>query len=96
MLSRSRCPHTGVVNYFMDADPLLSVGSVAEAHEPKGFAWRCYVGKEAGGFAPDLPRAEAHLTRAIARAVRSADARHQACATTHSRTRAASWSEAGR
>ncbi len=96
MLSKSRCPHTGVVNYFTDVDPLLSVGSVAEARGPKGFAWRCYVGNEAGGFAPDLPRAEAHLTRAIARAVRSADARRQACAVAHSPVRAASWSEAGR
>ena len=70
MLSKSRCPHTGVVNYFTDADPLLSVGSVAEARVPAGFAWRCYVGEEACGLAPDPSRAEAHLRKAIARSER--------------------------
>ena len=72
MLSKSRCPHTGVVNYFTQADPLLAVGSVAEAREAAGFAWRCYVGEEAGGLAPDLPLAEARLKTAIARGQRRA------------------------
>jgi hypothetical protein len=70
MLSKSRCPHTGVVNYFTDADPLLAVGSVAKANTSEGYAWRCYVGEEAGGLAPDLARAEARLTQAIARGTR--------------------------
>jgi hypothetical protein len=60
-----RCPHTGVVNYFTEADPLLAVGSVAESGEAAGYAWRCYIGEEAGGLAPDLARAEARLARAV-------------------------------
>ena len=67
MLSKSRCPHTGVVNYFADADPLLAVGSVAKADKAAGYAWRCYVGEEAGGLAPDVRGAEARLEEAIAR-----------------------------
>ena len=51
MLSKSRCPHTGVVNFFTQADPLLSVGSVAEAGAPARYVWRCYVGEEACGLA---------------------------------------------
>ena len=62
-----RCPHTGVVNYFTEADPLLAVGSVAEARATAGYAWRCYIGEEASGLAPDLALAEARLARAIAR-----------------------------
>jgi hypothetical protein len=62
-----RCPHTGVVNYFTDADPLLAVGSVAEVAHAAAFAWHCYVGEETSGLAPDLSRAEQHLERAIAR-----------------------------
>ena len=46
MLSKSRCPHTGVVNYFTAVDPLLAVGSVAKADARNGYAWRCYVGEE--------------------------------------------------
>jgi hypothetical protein len=74
MLSKSRCPHTGVVNYFTDADPLLAVGSVAKGNAPNAYAWRCYVGEEVGGLAPDLARAEAHLKLAIARGARLSEA----------------------
>jgi hypothetical protein len=66
VLSKSRCPHTGVVNYFTHADPLLSVGSVAEAGAPARYVWRCYVGEEACGLAPDMPSAEASLRSAVA------------------------------
>ena len=45
MLSKCRCPHTGVVNYFTKADPQLAVGSVAEAGDTTAYAWRCYVGE---------------------------------------------------
>ena len=66
MLSKSRCPHTGVVNFFTQADPLLSVGSVAESDGSARFVWRCYVGEEACGLASDMPSAEAHLRTAVA------------------------------
>jgi hypothetical protein len=66
MLSKCRCPHTGVVNFFTKADPLLAVGSVAEAGAQAGYAWWCYVGDEVGGLAPDMSVAEAYLRKAIA------------------------------
>ena len=66
MLSKSRCPHTGVVNFFTQADPLLSVGSVAEAGAPARYVWRCYVGEEACGLEPDMSSAEARLRSAVA------------------------------
>jgi hypothetical protein len=72
MLSKCRCPHTGVVNYFTKADPQLAVGSVAEAGDTTAYAWRCYVGEEAGGLAPDISRAEAYLRKALASAERQA------------------------
>ena len=65
MLSKSRCPHTGVVNFFTHADPLLSVGSVAAARAPARYVWRCYVGEEACGVSADLPSAEASLRSAV-------------------------------
>ena len=70
MLSKCRCPHTGVVNFFTAADPLLAVGSVAEAGAPARYAWRCYVGEETCGLAPDISLAEACLRQAIARGER--------------------------
>ena len=66
MLSKSCCPHTGVVNYFTQADPLLAVGSVAEAGASARYVWRCYVGEEACGLEPDLSSAEARLRSAVA------------------------------
>jgi len=66
MLSKSRCPHTGVVNFYTRADPLLAVGSVAAAADPSNYVWRCYLGAEASGLAPNLTAAEACLRRAIA------------------------------
>src|SRR3954449_6672637 len=65
MLSKSRCPHTGVVNFFTHADPLLSVGSVAAARAPARYVWRCYVGEEACGVSADMPSAEASLRIAV-------------------------------
>jgi hypothetical protein len=66
VLSKSRCPHTGVVNFFTKADPLLAVGSVAETGAPARYVWRCYVGEEACGLTADISLAEALLRRAIA------------------------------
>ena len=66
MLSKSRCPHTGVVNFFTRTDPLLAVGSVAEMGVPSRYVWRCYIGEEASGWAQDISLAEAELRRAIA------------------------------
>jgi hypothetical protein len=69
VLSKSRCPFTGVVNFFTETDPLLSVGSVAEtgaAGRPGRYVWRCYVGEESAGLAGDMSHAEAQLRSALA------------------------------
>lgn len=76
VLSKNRCPHTGVVNFFTQADPLLSVGSVAEAGAPARYVWRCYVGEEACGLEPDMPSAEARLKSALAGGERQRSGKH--------------------
>lgn len=67
MISKTLCPHTGVVNFFTAADPLLAVGSVTEAATPPRYNWHCYLDDPAAGTAPDIAGAEAELRRAIAR-----------------------------
>lgn len=66
MLSKCRCPHTGVVNFYSKAEPLFSIGSVTEARGANLYEWHCYIGDEIGGLAPDISQAEASLRRAIA------------------------------
>jgi hypothetical protein len=69
VLSKSRCPYTGVVNFFTETDPLLSVGSVAEARtpgRPERYVWRCYLDDGSAGLARDMSIAEAQLRRALA------------------------------
>ena len=63
MLSRKRCPHTGVVNFYFDAEPYLSVGSVVKTAGTAGYQWRCYTDPCASsGAAPDLKTAERRVT----------------------------------
>jgi hypothetical protein len=66
MISKRHCPHTGVINFFASADPLIAIGSVSEASSNLHFAWRCYLDEEVGGVAADMAVAEAELRRAIA------------------------------
>jgi hypothetical protein len=62
MLSRRHCPHTGIVNFFAHAEPLLAVGSVIKAGEPARYHWRYYLGQEGiVGSAPDMRTAENNL-----------------------------------
>jgi hypothetical protein len=62
MLSRRHCPHTGIVNFFAQSDPLLAVGSVVRTGEPAQYFWRYYLGgKSAVGIAPDMRTAENRL-----------------------------------
>jgi hypothetical protein len=65
VITKIRCPHTGVVNFFTEADPLLAVGSVSAMATHEHFAWRCYLDEPAAGIATDLAVAEAHLRDAI-------------------------------
>lgn len=58
MLSKRRCPHTGVVNFFFAADPHFAVGSVVKA-EGSGYLWRCYSDPcTAAGSEVDMKKAE--------------------------------------
>jgi len=66
VISKTHCPHTGVVNFFTATDPLLAVGSVAEATASARYNWHCYLDDPVTGTAPDLAVAEAELRRAIA------------------------------
>lgn len=66
MISKRHCPHTGVVNFFAAADPLIAIGSLSEATGAPRFAWRCYLDDPVGGIAPDIVLAEAELRAAIA------------------------------
>jgi hypothetical protein len=76
MLSTRLCPHTGVVNFFADAEPFIAIGSVIRAGASQPYHWRCYVGQEsAAGAAPDMRTAERRLVgryRDLLRAIVSA------------------------
>jgi hypothetical protein len=61
MLSRRHCPHTGIVNFFAAADPLLAIGSVIRAGEPARYHWRYYLGEASVGVATDMRSAENQL-----------------------------------
>ena len=64
MLSKLRCPHTGLVNFFTDADPFMSVGSII-ATAPSRYVWRCHLLDHRCGVATDPVSAEANLRRAL-------------------------------
>jgi hypothetical protein len=65
VISKRRCPHTGIVNFFANADPLVAIGSISESPVTTDFAWRCYLGEEISGLARNMTTAEASLRRAI-------------------------------
>ena len=67
MITKRRCPHTGIVNFFSKTDPLFPVGSVTQAAIPSSHVWRCYLDHQEAGVAADISVAEAHLKNAIAR-----------------------------
>lgn len=61
MLSKRRCPHTGVVNFYFDADPHIAVGSVI-ASDDQHFLWRCYTEPFVrSGIASDSKSAEGRV-----------------------------------
>jgi hypothetical protein len=58
MLSKRRCPHTGVVNFFFATDPHMAVGSVIKAGRTR-YHWRCYADPcSAAGSVADMKTAE--------------------------------------
>ena len=66
MITKRRCPHTGIVNFYEKTEPLLAVGSVTQGSIPPHYVWRCYLDDQAAGVAADISIAEAHLRNAIA------------------------------
>ena len=64
MLLKRRCPHTGILNFFADIDPFMSVGSIIATARGR-YVWRCHLIDHRCGTASDAMRAEAHLRRAL-------------------------------
>jgi hypothetical protein len=68
VITKRRCPHTGIVNFFSHSDPQLAVGSVSQATSAAThYVWRSYLDERQSGVAADSAAAEAHLRNAIAR-----------------------------
>ena len=67
MITKRRCPHTGIVNFFSHTDPLLAVGSVTQATRATQYLWRSYLDDRQSGVTADCAVAEARLRDAIAR-----------------------------
>jgi hypothetical protein len=67
VITKRRCPHTGIVNFFSHSDPLLAVGSVTQATSVTQYVWRSYLDDRQSGVAADSAAAEAHLRDAIGR-----------------------------
>ena len=64
MITKRRCPHTGVLNFYENAE----LGSVSTGAKPGHYIWRSYLDDPKAGVARKLSIAEAHLRDAIARA----------------------------
>jgi hypothetical protein len=72
MLSKRRCPHTGVVNFFFSADPHLAVGSIVKV-EGTGYLWRCYTDPcTAVGSEVNLKMAEQRVAESCRKAAANA------------------------
>ena len=66
MVSKQHCPHTGVVNYFSESDPFISIGSIVRAGTAGEFHWRYYAAaKTIAGIASDMKTAEQRLKNQI-------------------------------
>jgi hypothetical protein len=58
MLSKRLCPHTGIVNFYFDAEPHFAVGSVVKITDRR-YLWRCYTDPCTGvGAEADIEMAE--------------------------------------
>ena len=70
MIVRKRCPHTGVVNFYVDSEPYLPIGSVnlcGTSAQPKSYTWRTYSDDDAhAGRSRDARTAERTLLERLA------------------------------
>ena len=77
MLSKRRCPHTGVVNFYFDTDPHMAVGSIV-AQSGSRIYWTCFSEPYArAGVALDQPAAERKV-RELCHLARQRELRHLA------------------
>lgn len=77
MIVRKRCPYTGVVNFYSDAEPHMALGSIAAVGRKAvsaGYAWRSYSDDRDGGAALDFDVAERSLLKRIAHLDRTPEA----------------------
>ena len=67
MLSKQRCPHTGIVNYFAASEPFFALGSIASGkYSADEYHWRVYdAAKVISGIAKDMRSAEQRLEREL-------------------------------
>lgn len=71
MLIKRRCPHTGIVNFFLVADPHLAIGSVRQTGSSE-YLWRCYAEPFAAtGNVSDMKTAERCITERCRKAENS-------------------------
>lgn len=68
MITKRRCPHTGVLNFYERAEPLLAIGSVTAGADSAHYVWRSYSDDQEAGVARDSAVAEILVRVAIARA----------------------------
>ena len=79
MLSRKRCPVTGVINFYAAQEPHLPIGSIVNLHEPSVCHWRIYdEGPAIAGSAGDVAAAETALRRRYRDALKQAAEARQA------------------
>jgi len=81
MLSKRRCAHTGVVNFFSADEPLFPLGSVVKAERGAGYLWRCYAEPFAlAGAEADMQAAEQRIVELCARAASQENKTRYDCA----------------
>lgn len=68
MLSKRRCPHTGVINFFFDVEPHIAVGSLVKRGR-HDFLWWCHAQPcECAGMTSDKELAERRIFELCLRA----------------------------
>ena len=66
-MTKRRCPHTGIVNFYGKTEPLLAVGSVSTGTKRSArYIWRSYLDDQETGVARKISIAEKHLKSGIA------------------------------
>ena len=62
MLSRKRCPHTGIVNFYETTDPHVAIGLAMRERGETRYRWLSFADDQhPSGFAADLGAAERSL-----------------------------------